>query len=67
MLEIGTYEKNYRGLNLEDGNFSLLQLSFGNFKSADDISNKFDWLSILRDTRLFFRTGCNASLTNQIR
>ena len=50
----------------ERGRRKFELLSNANFKAAVNISNEFDWLSILRDTRLFLRTGCNASLTSQI-
>ena len=56
-LEIGTYEKSYRGLNLEDGQYFSIPTEHSNYKSAANISIGFHWLFIFRNTRLLKETG----------
>ena len=66
MLEIGTYEKSYRGLNMEDGQFFSITTERRQFRIAVNISEEFDWLSIFRDKGVILTSRCNTLLTNQI-
>ena len=55
--QLGTYEKSYRGLNLEDRQFFCITTVKWQFKSAVNISMEFDWL-MKHYTRLLKITMC---------